>query len=69
MSIASRHARSQHWTDPEDQILRQLVKEHGAYNWPFIASLMVNREAKQCRERFVEFFSLSLAQNQPIGLK
>jgi len=49
----SKHARSQHWTDPEDEILRQLVVEHGAFNWPFIASLMVNREAKQCRERWL----------------
>jgi hypothetical protein len=59
LMLYSRHARSQHWTDPEDEILRQLVAEHGAFNWPFIASLMVNREAKQCRERH-EFIPVSV---------
>jgi len=53
----NKHARSQHWSDPEDEILRQLVSTHGAFNWPFIASLMDNREAKQCRERWLYHLS------------
>jgi len=54
---ARSHQRSQHWTDPEDEVLKQLVATYGAFNWPFIASKMNNREAKQCRERWLYHLS------------
>jgi hypothetical protein len=53
----NKHARSQHWTDAEDEILKQLIAQYSPSNWPFIASLMVNREAKQCRERWLYHLS------------
>lgn len=46
-------SRGNHWTAREDALLRELVRTHGACNWPFIASLVKDREAKQCRERCV----------------
>eukprot|EP01128_Nolandella_sp_AFSM9_P010113 TRINITY_DN693_c0_g1_i2.p1 TRINITY_DN693_c0_g1~~TRINITY_DN693_c0_g1_i2.p1 ORF type:complete len:264 (+),score=62.16 TRINITY_DN693_c0_g1_i2:189-980(+) len=46
-------SRQNHWTPSEDKKLTTLVKTNGAQNWPSIAAKMVNREAKQCRERWL----------------
>lgn len=40
------------WTPEEDQMLADLVKEHGTKNWRFIASHLKGRLPKQCRERW-----------------
>lgn len=50
---------------PEDELLRELVHTHGACNWPFIASLVKDREAKQCRERY-GVFGIVLASWLPL---
>ena len=44
--------RKRAWTDDEDERLIELVKQHGPYKWSFIASQMVERVGKQCRERW-----------------
>jgi hypothetical protein len=56
-SRSNRSVKSHHWDDEEDVQLRQLVETHGAQNWPFIASHMPTREAKQCRERWLYHLS------------
>lgn len=58
------HARAQHWTEQEDAILRQLVQTHGAHNWPFIASNLANRDAKQCRERWLYHLSPNIKKGK-----
>lgn len=45
-----------HFTQVEDNKLKQLVNEHGQ-NWPVVAKLMKNRNARQCRERYTKFLS------------
>ena len=40
------------WDPVEDEKLRALVSEHGVQQWALIASEMVNRNGKQCRERW-----------------
>jgi hypothetical protein len=40
------------WTVEEDELLRQLVNEHGPRQWTKIASLMKGRVGKQCNERW-----------------
>ncbi len=39
------------WTKEEDDILRQMVEEHGAKNWSAIAAGLSGWIGKQCRER------------------
>jgi hypothetical protein len=41
----------------EDDVLRQLVSEHGDNNWPTVAAKMKNRTARQCRERYNNYLS------------
>jgi len=41
------------WTDEEDDILKNLVKTHGAKRWSFIATHLRGRVGKQCRERYL----------------
>jgi hypothetical protein len=40
------------WTKEEDQILAALVERYGPKDWSFIASHIVGRIGKQCRERY-----------------
>ena len=41
------------WTQEEDDMLVQLVNEHGTNNWVIISQHMENRTGKQCRERWL----------------
>ena len=49
---ARKYSRKQPWSDEEDTKLAKLVNTHGLKRWSVISSLMVNRTAKQCRERW-----------------
>ena len=40
------------WTQEEDEILFQRVREFGAKNWSDIAKALPGRIGKQCRERW-----------------
>ena len=40
------------WTPKEDAEIIRLVEEHGASNWSLIASHLIARSGKQCRERY-----------------
>ena len=40
------------WTSGEDEVLRALVMKHGIQQWALIASEMIARNGKQCRERW-----------------
>lgn len=47
-----KYARKQPWTQKEDLTLAELVKTHGLKRWSIISSILTNRSAKQCRERW-----------------
>lgn len=40
------------WTKEEDELMVQLVKEHGVRNWGMIGAKVNGRSGKQCRERW-----------------
>ena len=40
------------WTKDEDQLLLQLIFLYGNKKWNIIPKYFVNRNGKQCRERF-----------------
>eukprot|EP00891_Asterochloris_glomerata_P008898 jgi/Astpho2/8898/e_gw1.00132.30.1_t len=40
------------WTVDEDELLRRLIKEHGARNWSIIAAGIRGRSGKSCRLRW-----------------
>ncbi|XP_019155290.1 PREDICTED: myb-like protein A [Ipomoea nil] len=40
------------WTEEEDRLLIRLVNEHGDRRWSVIATKIVGRAGKQCRERW-----------------
>ena len=41
----------------EDEMLTKLVEKYGINNWSLIASEMLNRNARQCHERWSNFLS------------
>lgn len=41
------------WTPEEDEMLRRAVEIHGVKNWTAVASLVLKRNPKQCRERWI----------------
>jgi len=40
------------WSSEEDDLIVQLVAQHGTKNWSLIGSRLKNRSGKQCRERY-----------------
>lgn len=45
-------ARKGPWLQAEDDLLLQLVNEHGPHDWSYIAEHIQGRVGKQCRERY-----------------
>jgi len=41
------------WNREEDKQLAMLINKHGTTNWRVVASLLQDRTAKQCRERWI----------------
>ncbi len=44
--------RTTNWSPEEDLCLQNLVVQHGPQKWGAIAADMMNRNGKQCRERW-----------------
>ena len=40
------------WTSEEDDLIVQLVAQHGTKNWSLIGTKLKNRSGKECRERY-----------------
>ena len=49
-----RHAK---WTKKEDEILRKLVEMCPSFNWVWISSKFINRNPRQCQERWNYYLS------------
>ena len=60
----SLHRIKNKFTPEEDERLRQLVSVYGTNSWSTIASLMGNRNHRQCRERWKNYVDPSL-KNEP----
>ncbi len=49
------------WTDEEDDVLREIVQEHGTKHWTIIATYFNrrcpdrDRKGKQCRDRWLNY--------------
>ena len=50
------------WSPEEDRLLLQLVTQHGAKRWSFIAQKLRGRTGKQCRERWVNQLDPSITK-------
>jgi hypothetical protein len=48
------------WTNEEDFLLSESVKEHGLTNWSRVAEMLPGRNGKQCRERWMNQLCPSL---------
>jgi hypothetical protein len=46
--------KKRYWTPREDDLLKHAVKQIGTQDWKQIASLVGSRNAKQCRDRWLE---------------
>ncbi len=55
------------FTPEEDKKLIELVNEHGELNWTLIASLMENRNPRQCRERWKHYLSVRETGKEPFS--
>lgn len=51
------------WTPEEDAMLRKAVEIHGVKNWTAVASLVLKRNPKQCRERWISQIDPSLIRD------
>ncbi|EAY07541.1 Myb-like DNA-binding domain containing protein [Trichomonas vaginalis G3] len=51
------------FTEQEDELIRQFVKENGPQNWPKITSFLPNRSPKQCRERWFNHLDPSVIKH------
>jgi len=51
------------WTKEEDELLINLVEEHGPKNWSVIASSLKGRIGKQCRERWYNHLDPSIRKD------
>ena len=45
------------FTADEDQKIQEFVRQHGAKQWDLLASLMVDRTPRQCRDRWKHYLS------------
>lgn len=59
--------RRQKFMPEEDQRLIELVNEHGTSDWVLIASLMENRNPRQCRERWKHYLSVRDTRKEPFS--
>ena len=50
------------FTEAEDELIREYVKENGPQNWPRITSFLPNRSPKQCRERWFNHLDPSVVK-------
>jgi hypothetical protein len=52
------------WSDKEDQLLRNWVNKHGAYNWTKCSEYIKGRSGKQCREHWNNSLDPELLKGQ-----
>lgn len=53
--VARKPSKSRSWTAQEDQLVRDLVKEHGLRKWAFIASCLEGKTQKQVYARWRDY--------------
>lgn len=55
-----RHRVRKHFTEDEDDQLRQLVELHGEDDWQTVSHFMPGRDSRQCKERWSHYLSPNL---------
>lgn len=45
------------FSEYEDSVIRDMVKEHGTHSWKLISESLFNRTPRQCRERWKHYLS------------
>uniref|UniRef100_A0A8C4NGX9 Uncharacterized protein n=1 Tax=Eptatretus burgeri TaxID=7764 RepID=A0A8C4NGX9_EPTBU len=58
--VTKRRATARHWTKKEDAKLLELVEEYGTRKWKLVATALGSRQAKQCRERWLNQLNPSI---------
>jgi hypothetical protein len=59
----SRHLPKNRFSRDEDERLIDLVGIYGTTNWTYIATMMENRNPRQCRERYANYLNPALRQD------
>ena len=54
---ATKRSKAIHFTGKEDDRLKQLVSQHGMNDWKAVAAQMPNRDARQCRDRYMSYLA------------
>ncbi len=52
------------WTEEEDQIIRNMVQEHGETRWTAMAQAVKTKNAKQCRRRWKNHLSIAAKRTE-----
>lgn len=58
--MKSKHATKRMFIKQEDDLILKFVEMYGVCDWNLIASMMLDRNAKQCRERYENYLSPSI---------
>jgi hypothetical protein len=59
---AAKNIRKKQFSIEEDRMVLMLVATHGLKSWSLLASQMLNRTAKQCRERWHNYLNPSISR-------
>lgn len=51
----------------EDELLKQLVEEHGTKKWAHIATKFKGKGSKQCRRRWKNFLNMNVSRGVCAG--
>ena len=60
MNNNKRSAAKNKFSSQEDEMLRELVKKFGEYNWTKISSNLIGRNERQCHDRWFYYLSPSV---------
>ena len=52
------------FTPDEDNLLKRIVMIYGPHRWKFIAEMIPNRTARQCRDRYINYLQPSIRHGQ-----
>ena len=52
------------WTEEEDQVIRNMVEQHGEAQWTKMAEALKTKNAKQCRRRWKNHLSMAVKRSE-----
>lgn len=60
----NRHNTHEKFSEEEDKKLLSLIERYGKDSWNIISDLMMNRNARQCKERYLNYLSPNINRNK-----